>query len=85
MELTQAIDVLKGEHKSKLDEANALQLAISILEGTFTPELTVLDSARTEIEQKETLLAEKQAEIDTLKAELDKNKPTPISSEITGN
>lgn len=69
MELTQAIDVLKRSASAKQEEVNALNLAVSVLEGTFAPELKVLESIRTELAQKDTIISEKVAVIESISAE----------------
>lgn len=73
MELTQALDTLKTTRATKQKEIDILNLAISVLEQTFTPELQVLENARqtisqktTEIEEKNAIIAEKDRTLETL-------------------
>lgn len=69
MELTQAIDILKASAASKQAEADALNLAVSVLEDKFAPELQVLENARAEVVQKDTIISEKTAEIEAISTE----------------
>lgn len=59
MELTLAIDTLKTARATKQKEIDIINLAISTLEQTFTPELQVLENAQQEIAQKTTELQQK--------------------------
>jgi chromosome segregation ATPase len=69
MELTQAIDILKASAASKQAEADALNLAVSVLEDKFAPELQVLENARAEVVQKDTIISEKTAKIEAISTE----------------
>jgi hypothetical protein len=69
MELTQAIDILKASAASKQAEADALNLAVSVLEDKFAPELQVLETARQAVEEKEAIISQKTAEIEAISTE----------------
>lgn len=69
MELTQAIDILNRSVATKQEEASVLNLALSVLEGTFAPELKVLDSLRAQVDEKDGIISEKVAEIQSISTE----------------
>ena len=69
MELTQAIDILKRSVATKQEETDVLKLALSVLEGTFAPELKVLDSLRAQVDEKDGVISEKVAEIQAISTE----------------
>jgi len=69
MELTQVIDLLKASAASKQTEADTLNLAVSVLEDKFAPELQVLETARLAVEEKEAIISQKTAEIEAISTE----------------
>lgn len=71
MELTKAIEILRGSITLKQSEMDSLSLALSILEDKFTPELEVLNNAREEIEQKDEIITQKIAEIEQKDVEIE--------------
>lgn len=69
MELTQAIDILKRSAASKQEEVDSLNLAVSVLEDRFSPELQVLESAKQAVAEKEAIISQKTAEIEAISTE----------------
>lgn len=63
MELTKAIEILETLKKSVKDEHDALELAITSLKGQFAPQLTVLETARAQVEEAQAALEHKDAVI----------------------
>lgn len=63
MELTQAIDDLTRELEKKQREVAILELAMSVLQSNFAPELQVLEKARLEISEKQEAIESKEFEI----------------------
>ena len=77
MELTQALDLLKTNKANKQKEMDILDLAISVLEDKFSPELQVLENAQNavaekqaEIVEKDRIISEKTAIIDSIPKEI---------------
>lgn len=75
MELTQAIDVLKRSALDKKNELDAINLAISTLEGTFAPELKVLETAKQAVVEKDKIISDINTEKITLEARVQELEP----------
>lgn len=69
MELTQALQILKEEKAKKAEEVTAYDLAISILENTYAPELQVIANANTAIQSLTAEITSKESLIQSLSAE----------------
>jgi hypothetical protein len=92
MELTQAIDVLKRSASAKQEDVNALNLAVSVLEGTFAPELKVLETAKQAVIDKDKIITDLSTEKVTLETRVqeleplvESPKPTEVVEPVQGD
>ena len=63
-----ALEILQNKSAIKQSETDALNLAISVLEDKFAPELQVLENANANVVSLQTAIQSKEAEIIDLKA-----------------